>query len=57
MRNEIVAGGMDKLVCPCVTTQLWAISCVEALNPTKGFGLWVFNFQLFRLVRITEITS
>jgi hypothetical protein len=39
------AGGMDaltelaedKLVCPCVTIQLWAINWVEVQNPTKAF--------------------
>ena len=30
---------MDKLVCPCVTTQMWAISWVEVRNQTKAFEL------------------
>ncbi len=32
---------MDKLVCPCVTTQIWAISCVEAETQQKPL-----SFQL-----------
>jgi hypothetical protein len=46
------AGGMDKpcaglwsgIACPCVTTQMWVVICVEVRNP-KAFVLKVFTFQ------------